>query len=137
LRHGATSRKVEGSIYGEPHSVSHPTTTILALQDFIDFLKRTRWKLYQVTNRHTKVANFPSAVEAIDAEMRLSMWQQPSKGRFTHSMPRPCRSHAVPLPCRALIHTCHTALQPCSDSAVSFVKVRMVAGHIRTATPAV
>jgi hypothetical protein len=25
----------------------------------------------------------------------------PSKGRFTHSMPFPCRAHAVPLPCRA------------------------------------
>ena len=24
-----------------------------------------------------------------------------SKGRFTHSMPFPCRAHAVPLPCRA------------------------------------
>ena len=24
-----------------------------------------------------------------------------AKGRFTHSMPFPCRAHAVPLPCRA------------------------------------
>ena len=24
-----------------------------------------------------------------------------SKGRFTHSLPFPCRTHAVPLPCRA------------------------------------
>jgi len=23
------------------------------------------------------------------------------KGRFTHSMPCPCRAHAVPIPCRA------------------------------------
>ena len=23
------------------------------------------------------------------------------KGRFTHSMPCPCRAHAIPLPCRA------------------------------------
>ena len=45
-----------------------------------------------------------------------------------------CRAHAVPLPCRALIHTCHAAPLPCSDSAVSFVKVRMVAGNIRTAS---
>jgi hypothetical protein len=52
-------------------------------------------------------------------------------------MPRPCRAHAVPLPCRSLIHTCHAAPQPCSDRAVSFVKVRMVAGNIRTASPAV
>jgi hypothetical protein len=50
----------------------------------------------------------------------------------------PCRVHAVPLPCRdALIHTCHTAPLPFSDSAVSFVKVRVVAGNIRTASPTV
>jgi hypothetical protein len=35
----------------------------------------------------------------------------------------PCRSHAVPL--------------PFSDSVVSFVKVRVVAGNIRTASPTV
>jgi len=52
-------------------------------------------------------------------------------------MPRPCCSHAVSLPCRALIHTCHAVPLPCSDSAVSFVKVRVVAGNMRTASPAV
>jgi len=42
------------------------------------------------------------------------------------------------MPCRAaLIHTCHAARLPCSDSAVSFVKVRVVAGNIRTASPAI
>jgi len=45
-------------------------------------------------------------------------------------MPFPC--HAVPL-----IHACHAAPLPCSDSAVSFVKVRVVAGNIRTASPTV
>jgi hypothetical protein len=44
-------------------------------------------------------------------------------------MPCPCRALAVPL-----IHTCHAAPLPCSDSAVSFVKVRVVAGNIRTAS---
>jgi hypothetical protein len=48
-----------------------------------------------------------------------------------------CRAHAVPLPCRALIHTCHAVLLPCSNSAVSFVEVRVVAGNIRTASPTV
>jgi hypothetical protein len=48
-----------------------------------------------------------------------------------------CRSHAVPQPCCSLIHTCHAASLPCSDSAVSFVKVRVVVGNIRTASPAV
>jgi hypothetical protein len=43
-------------------------------------------------------------------------------------MPFPCRSPA------ALIHTCHAAPLPFSDSAVSFVKVRVVAGNIRTAS---
>ena len=41
----------------------------------------------------------------------------------------------MPRPCRALIHTCHAAPLSCSDSAVSFVNVRMVAGNIRTASP--
>ena len=59
------------------------------------------------------------------------------KGGFTQSMPCPCRAHAVPLPCRGLIHTCHAAPLLCSDSAVSFVKVRVVAGNIRTASPRV
>jgi len=45
-------------------------------------------------------------------------------------MPFPC--HAVPL-----IHTCHAAPLPCSDSAVSFVEVRVLAGNIRTASPTV
>jgi hypothetical protein len=45
-------------------------------------------------------------------------------------MPFPC--HAVPL-----IHTCHATPLSCSDSAVSFVEVRVVAGNIRTASPTV
>jgi hypothetical protein len=57
------------------------------------------------------------------------------KGRFTHSIPFPCRAHAVPLPCRVakgleclshliytvrpyLIHTYHAMPMPCSDYAV-------------------
>jgi hypothetical protein len=43
-------------------------------------------------------------------------------------MPFPCRSPA------ALIHTCHAATLPFSDSTVSFVKVRVVDGNIRTAS---
>jgi len=39
--------------------------------------------------------------------------------------------------CRALIHTCHAVPLPCSNSSVSFVKVRVVAGNIRTASPTV
>jgi hypothetical protein len=57
-----------------------------------------------------------------------------AKGRFTHTA---CRVHAVLLPYRVLIHTCHAAPLPSSDSAVSFVKVRVVAGNIRTASPTV
>jgi hypothetical protein len=44
-------------------------------------------------------------------------------------MPRPCRA--------ALIHTCHAAPLPFSDSAVAFLKVRVLAGNIRTASPTV
>ena len=36
-----------------------------------------------------------------------------------------------------LIQTCHAMPLPCSDSAVSFVKVRVVAGNIRTASQTV
>jgi hypothetical protein len=42
-------------------------------------------------------------------------------------MPFPCRSPT------ALIHTCHASTLPFSDSAVSFVKIRVVDGNIRTA----
>jgi hypothetical protein len=42
----------------------------------------------------------------------------------------PCRARAVPMPF-------HAAPLPFSDSAVSFVKVRVVAGNIRTASPTV
>jgi hypothetical protein len=41
------------------------------------------------------------------------------------------------IPCRsptALIHTCNAATLPFSDSAVSFVKVHVVDGNIRTAS---
>jgi hypothetical protein len=55
-----------------------------------------------------------------------------------HVMPRnyiPCRAHAVPMPfpCHAMprLHTPFRAV-PFSDSAVSFVKVRVVAGKGRT-----
>jgi hypothetical protein len=49
-----------------------------------------------------------------------------------------CGAHAVPLPRHAaLIHTCHAAPLPFSDSAVSFLKVRVVAGNIRTPSPTV
>jgi hypothetical protein len=41
-----------------------------------------------------------------------------------------CRAHAVPMPCCSLIHTCHAAPLPFSDSVVSFVKVRVVAKNI-------
>jgi hypothetical protein len=66
-------------------------------------------------------------------------------------MPLPCHSalihtcHAVAMPCRAaLIYTCHAVPLPChaallpfSDSAVSFMKVCLVAGNILTASPTV
>jgi hypothetical protein len=43
----------------------------------------------------------------------------------------PCSFHPVPMPFHAaLIHTCHAATLP--FSAVSFVKVRVVDGNIRT-----
>ena len=41
------------------------------------------------------------------------------------------------MPCCALIHICHAAPLPCSGSAVSLVKVCMIAGNTRTAGPTV
>jgi hypothetical protein len=41
----------------------------------------------------------------------------------------------MPFPA-ALIHTCHAAPLPFSDSSVPFVKVRVVDGNIRPASPA-
>jgi hypothetical protein len=47
-------------------------------------------------------------------------------------------SQSMPCLCRvALIHTCHAAPLPYYDSAVSFVKIRVVAGNIRTASQTV
>ena len=86
----------------------------------------------------TKKNEYPVAVIQSSALLGLS---PASTGRVTHSMPCPFRAHAAPMPfpCHAvpLIHTCHAAPLPCSDSAVSFVKVRVVAGNIRTASPTV
>jgi hypothetical protein len=44
----------------------------LTLQDFIDFLKWTRWKLYQLAEWHASVGYFLSTVETIATEARLS-----------------------------------------------------------------
>jgi hypothetical protein len=52
------------------------------------------------------------------------------KGYFTHTIPFSCRSPA------ALIKKCLAVPLPFSDSAMSFVKVRMVDGNIRNASPA-
>jgi hypothetical protein len=53
-------------------------------------------------------------------------------------MPRPCTSHVIPLLCRAaLIHICHAVPLLFSEIAMSFVKIRVVAGNIRTDSPTV
>jgi len=57
---------------------------------------------------------------------------QTSAWRFKADSHIACHAHAVPL-----IHTCHATPLPRSDSAVSFVKVHVVAGNIRTASPTV
>ena len=70
---------------------------------------------------------------SIQFQVRHLNGEQQTKGRFTHSMPCPCRAHAFPLPYRAakglewlshliytvrpcLIHTCHAMLRPCRSS---------------------
>jgi hypothetical protein len=41
------------------------------------------------------------------------------------------------MPYKGLIHICHAAPLPFSNNDVSFVKIRMVAVHIRSASPTV
>jgi len=64
-----------------------------------------------------------------------------NKGWFTHNMPCPCCAHATPMlfSCHTvpLIHTCLAVPLPCTDSAVSFVKVHVAAENFRTASPTV
>ena len=107
---------------------------------FSGSIRQTTWPLHISLVSHYKpqLAVFPqTTVEGVSRPNRkwtLHLYRQPTrcnnKGRFTHSMPFPC--HAVPL-----IHTCHAPPMLCSDSALSFVNVRMVAGNIRTASPTV
>jgi hypothetical protein len=82
--------------------------------------------------------------ENITWRMRFAYWML--NGRFTLSMPRPCRS--PDMPCRygirmclshliytvppCLIHTCHAAPIPCSDHAV-LLKATAQHGHRETA----
>ena len=53
-------------------------------------------------------------------------WQHVSLKADSHIA---CRAHAAPMP-----FPCHAAPPSCSDSVVSFVKFRVVAGNIRTAS---
>jgi hypothetical protein len=56
-------------------------------------------------------------------DMSSGEWFQTLKARFAHSMLCPCHAHAIPL--------------PCSDSSVSFMKVRVAVRNIRTASATV
>jgi len=67
----------------------------------------------------------------------VSDWDDPRLFTLKADSHIACCAHAVLLPCRVLIHTCHAAPLPCSDSALSFVKVWVVTGNIGTASPAV
>jgi hypothetical protein len=73
---------------------------------------------------------------AVDVEQYAYQEEKVLKHNKANSH-KACCAHAVPLQCRALIHICHAVPLPCSDSAVSFMKVRVVVGNIRTASPTV
>ena len=50
----------------------------------------------------TKAENVPGTLELSWGEYSTSTGiNLVSQGRFTHSMPFPCRAHTIPLPCRA------------------------------------
>jgi hypothetical protein len=77
-------------------------------------------------------------VECMETWRALGNTVKANSQRHTAPMQRPCRSQTVPVPYRAaLIHTCHAAPLPFSDSTLSFVKVRGLAENIRTASPTV
>jgi hypothetical protein len=72
---------------------------------------------------------------AINLVERLEIRQesQASSNAVKANWHIPCRALAVPLPCRAaLIHKCRATPLP-----FPIVKVRMVTGNIRTASPTV
>jgi hypothetical protein len=58
----------------------------------------------------------------------MTTWPRESLATLKANSHMPYSAHAVPLPC-------HAVPMPFSDSAVSFVKARMVAGNIRTTSP--
>ena len=57
--------------------------------------ERTFWSNWQIRGVYWEIYNWVENYVEIFHVHRLP------KGRFTHSMPCPCRAHAVPLPCRA------------------------------------
>ena len=74
-----------------------------------------------------------SGIEAFKGIISLKpLWFLGYSWNFNFSATKSLFKHIMPRPCRALIHTRHAAPLPCSDSALSFVKFRMVAGSIRT-----
>jgi hypothetical protein len=74
-------------------------------------------------HKRLRIANMPFYVAVQDVKFDV--------------LPRLTTFSEFDRPVLRLIHTCHAAPLPFSDSAVSFVKVRVVAGNIRTASPTV
>jgi len=83
------------------------------------------------------VKSTPYLIHTVDR----NEWSASGHDQFKADSHIACRAHAAPMlfPCHAvpLIHTSHPAPLPCSDNAVSFVKVRVVTGNIRTASPSI
>jgi hypothetical protein len=113
--------------------------------------KHPWFPLYLTTNNiHNRQTDSQTAKE-FDPPVSASEWPQThalEPAATVHNSAKAdshtaCRAHAasMPCPCHAmpLIHTCHAVPLPlpCSDSAASFVKARVVAGNIRTASPTV
>jgi hypothetical protein len=44
------------------------------------------------------MATFPTRNSKLEVKFYWSLLSRPSKGRFTHSIPCPCRAHAAPMP---------------------------------------
>ena len=97
-----------------------------------------KWRRSEYHWRHSCYFNYAAAVNVFLLLVFHLLWYwSVLRSSIKSDSHIACRSRTVPMPCDALINTCHSAPLPCSDSAVSFVKVRMVAGSIRTASPTV
>jgi hypothetical protein len=80
--HALTPNKPHSSTMaaGESSIISHTKPWDLTLNYFIHFLKRTRWKFYQIAKLHVSVGNFITTMDVLTTEERMNTWQRHYSG---------------------------------------------------------